>query len=349
MASHVILLTRKQSSIATQREPPGDKPVASSETLGQKQTPAVDRTNPHEANITRPDHSVKHILLVSVRLIALTLLYFVCFTVVSGALLSGASEPAEPAQASAALLALFLVSLINTAVLAYITLRSRWGGWKLVVAMFVVLFGAVTVMSQIETAFFVTHLPPGMLPRLFLAGALMAAVFSPLVVLLLGRRRVQVTENREHSRLQMPVSTWIAKLSLIVIAYELIYFTFGYFIAWRSPAVRSYYGGSDPGSFLTQIISVVRDMPSLLLLQAVRALMWTGLAVLIIKMMKGAWWESGLAVALVFGVLMTSQLLLPNPLMPHEVRMVHLLETATSNFFFGWLVVLVLLSGAFKK
>jgi hypothetical protein len=40
---------------------------------------------------------------------------------------------------------------------------------------------------------------------------------------------------------------------------------------------------------------------------------------------------------------MTSALLLlPNPLMPAEVRMAHLLETATSNFLFGWLVVLIL-------
>jgi hypothetical protein len=39
---------------------------------------------------------------------------------------------------------------------------------------------------------------------------------------------------------------------------------------------------------------------------------------------------------------MNSQLLLPNPYMPPTVRMVHLLETATSNFLFGWLIVLVL-------
>jgi hypothetical protein len=38
-----------------------------------------------------------------------------------------------------------------------------------------------------------------------------------------------------------------------------------------------------------------------------------------------------------------SQLLLPNPLMPAEVRMVHLVETASSNFLFGWLLVWLLL------
>jgi len=54
----------------------------------------------------------------------------------------------------------------------------------------------------------------------------------------------------------MSVGEWVGKLSLIVIAYLVIYFTFGYFIAWKNAAVRAYYGGSDPGSFLAQMISV---------------------------------------------------------------------------------------------
>src|SRR6185312_9644964 len=135
---------------------------------------------------------------------------------------------------------------------------------------------------------------------------------------------------------------WAGKLCLIVVAYVIIYFTFGYFIAWKSPAVRAYYGGGDPGSLLAQMSSVIRETPFLIPLQAVRALMWAAIAVPVIRMMKGGWREAGLAVALLFGVVATSLLLLPNPLMPREVRMVHLLETATSNFLFGWLVVLVL-------
>jgi hypothetical protein len=58
-------------------------------------------------------------------------------------------------------------------------------------------------------------------------------------------------------------------------------------------------------------------------------------------MMKGRWWEAGLAVALLFAII-TAQLLIPNPLMPAEVRMAHLVETASSNFLFGWLLVLIL-------
>jgi hypothetical protein len=276
-----------------------------------------------------------------IRFLVLTFVYFCTFAVVSGLLLSMPAEQAAPAEPGTALLALLAVSVINTAVFTYIIRRSHWTGWKLVVSIFFVFYGVTTLMPQIETAFFVTHLPPGMLPRLFLAGAIIAAVFSPLAVLILGKVRSRLDNAAGPSLLRMPVAVWVAKLGFIVIAYEVIYFTFGYFIAWKNPAVRAYYGGSDPRSFIDHLVSLLRDQPSLFLLQAARALLWTAIAVPVIKMMKGEWWESGLAVALLFAAV-NSQLLLPNPLMPYEVRMAHLLETATSNFLFGWLIVIVL-------
>jgi|SRR5215213_1774395 len=284
---------------------------------------------------------VKVAILTAIRLLAVTILYFGAFAVVSGALLSTAPERPEPANANTTLLALFLVSLINAAVWTYVILRSRWTGWKLVLTVFFVFYGVGTLLTQIETAYFVTRLPPGMLPRLFLAGIIMAAVFAPLAVLILGKAKSETKGTSGHARLQTPANVWIAKLSLIVIAYLLIYFTFGYFIAWRNPTVRAYYGGSDPDSFIVHITSLLQNEPLLFLLQIVRALFWTAIAVPVIKMMKGDWWESGLAVALLFAVT-SSLLLLPNPLMPTEVRMAHFVETATSNFLFGWLVVLIL-------
>ena len=279
----------------------------------------------------------------AIRFLAVTVLYFISFAVVSGALLANVSPQPAPADAAGTLLALFVVSLINAAVLSYVILRAGWTGWKLVLTIFFVLYGVGTLMPQIETAFFITNLPPGMLARLFLAGAIMAAVFSPLAVLILGKARNRGSAT-EPSWPRIFARAWVGKLLLIVVIYVVIYFTFGYFIAWQSPAVRAYYGGSDPGSFIAQIMSVLRDQPSLFLLQIVRALLWAALAVPVIRMIKGKWWEAGLAVALLFAMA-SSQLLLPNPLMPYEVRMAHLLETATSNFLFGWLVVLILKVG----
>src|SRR6185295_10717312 len=244
---------------------------------------------------------MKATLLIAIRLVALTTVHFVCFALVSGALLSPAADQSDTIQASqagAALAALLTVSILNTAVLAYVIVRSRWAGWKLIITIFCVFYGVTTVMPQIETAYFLTRLPPGMLPRLFVAGAIIAAIFSPLAVLILGKRKPNEDEAKDetHLRLQMPFGDWVGKLSLIVIAYVVIYFTFGYFIAWKSAAVRAYYGGGDPGSLLTQMSSVMRETPWLIPLQAVRALLWAAIAVPVIRMMKGVWWEAGLAV-----------------------------------------------------
>ncbi|MCM3904300.1 MAG: hypothetical protein ND866_21585 [Pyrinomonadaceae bacterium] len=283
---------------------------------------------------------MKSKLLLIVRLIVLVLLYFICFAGVSSALFQLPPQQPTPAEANP-VLALLVVSCLNTAILSYVIIRSRWVGWKLIGAIFLIFFGISTFMSQIETAYFVTRLPPGMLPRLFLAGGITAAIFSPLAVLVLGKKRHDGPDKEVSARLDMPLGEWVWKLSLIVVVYLVIYFTFGYFIAWRSSAVRTYYGGSDPGSFLAQMNIVLRDTPWLLPLQVVRAMLWTGLAVLAIRLMKGLWWEIGLVVGLLFAI-PNAQLLIPNPFMPAEVRMAHLLETASSNFLFGWLVVLVL-------
>ena len=281
-------------------------------------------------------------VMIVIRVAILTVLYFLCFAAVSAALIPPPSEELAPAEAGTTLIALVAVSFLNTVVLTYVILRSRWAGWKLILTVFLVFYGVMTVMGQIETAFFVTRLPPGMLSRLFLVGAIFAALFSTIAVLILGKGRAERMGGDSRDRLNMSIGEWAVKISIIVIAYLVIYFTFGYFIAWKSAAVLTYYGGTDPGSLLAQLRSVLRDTPLLLPLQVVRALLWTAIAVTVIRMMKGRWWEAGLAVALLFSVVMNSQLLLPNPYMPPAVRMVHLLETATSNFLFGWLIVFVL-------
>ncbi len=275
----------------------------------------------------------------TLRLFVLIAIHFLCFIFIAAALLPRpADEPTV--NAGSAVIGVLVVSVLNTIVLSYIILRSRYARWNLVLPSFVILYGTMTVLPQIETAFFV-KLPSGMLPRLFLFGAVFSMVFSLLAVSILGKKRPVAIGDGSRSRLNMPVPEWLVKLCVIVILYLVLYFTFGYFIAWKSEAVRAYYGGNDPGSFWAQISSVIRDTPLLIPLQVARAFLWTAIAVVVIRIMKGHWWEAGLAVALLFSV-MSAQLLIPNPLMPAEVRMVHLVETASSNFVFGWLVVTVL-------
>jgi hypothetical protein len=247
-------------------------------------------------------------LSVALKVSGLSLILFVCFTVaglVVGPLAS--SQTSEPGGSTA--LALLAVCFLNTIVFTHIILRSRWSGWRLMVAVFFVFYGVMTVMSQMETAVFVTQLPEGVLPRLFLMGALIAAPFAVLAVLMLGKRRADVVSPEPNLRLVMPAREWGWKLALIAVTYLVLYFSFGYFIAWQNPAVREYYGGSDEGSFLAQMGTELDRRPWLIPFQVLRVLLWVALALPVIRMMKGSWWEIS-----------------------------HLIETASSNFIFGFFI-----------
>ena len=306
------------------------------------------RSTGRQSYPTKLESILKYKLVLALRVLGLAILYFLTFAIISGALLPPI-EPQSRESNSTALIALLVISILNTLALVYVTNRSGWSGWKLILALWFVLFGVLTLMPQIETAVFIRTLPQGFLFRLFLAGFLFSGVFATLLTLLLGKSRPSDQANYASTHLPKTPLSWVYRLAFIAIIYVAIYFTFGYFIAWSSPAVRDYYGGGEYRGFFTQLMHVWRDTPWLFALQIFRGLLWAMIAVPVIKMTRGAWWQAGIAVALLFSVVMNTQLLLPNPLMPYEVRMAHLLETASSNFLFAWVLVWLLNEKADSK
>lgn len=288
----------------------------------------------------------KSAAILALRVIALTVVYLICFIVASAVTIAPLTSQLPIAEdVNTAALYMPIVALLNTLVLSYITLRSRWHGWRLTATVFIIFYGVNTFMSQIETAAFppvVARLPPGFLTGLFVMGIIQAALFAPLAVLILGKWKKEPATDEPNERLVMPASEWVWKLAVIAVAYDVLYFSFGYYVAWRNPAVQAYYGGTDPGSFAAQLANVMRDTPWLPFFQLLRGLLWTLIALPVIRMTKGAWWEAALAVGLLFAVVMNSVQLLPNPIMPTAVRLTHLVETATSNFIFGVIVVWLL-------
>jgi hypothetical protein len=280
---------------------------------------------------------MKTVFYVILKVIVLTIILCVCFAIAGGVVgLQGDSQ--TPQQASPTAMALLAMCVLDTIVLTHIIVRSRWAGWRLIAVVFFVFYGVMTLLSQIESAVFLTRLPSGVLPRLFLMGALTAAPFSVLAVLILGKRKADNVKSNLNARLVMPTTEWAWKLAAVALAYLILYFTFGYFIAWRNPAVLEYYGGIDEGSFFAHMSTALRNECWLIPFQIVRAMLWVAIALPVIRMMKGLWQETALTLGLLFSVLMGTPLLLPNPYMPQAVRMTHLIETASSNFIFGVVV-----------
>jgi len=305
---------------------------------------------------------VRKVLVIALRIFAVCVVFALCF--IAGGALSGLSKTAARATPSAPApqalsgqqptisssetpadksqqnsespgYAFLILSVSVGLVLSYLILRSSWHGWSLVGAIFVSMYGISTVATQVETLFFLSNkFPPGMIPAIFLQGAITAALFAPLAVLLLGRMRPSSSSLTTLSCNPLPASFIINRLLILVIAFVFLYFFFGYYVAWQSPAVRQYYGGPEQSSFYAAIKANWMNNRSIYPLQVFRALLYVACIYPLIRMLRVARWEIAIAMALFLSV-WTTMLLLPNPLMPPSVAQAHLRETLGFNLTFG--------------
>ena len=290
--------------------------------------------------------SIKQIVLRIIQFAVLTVLFLAFY--IGGAMLVAQSLPpmslAEPGPIPSPW-DLVLIGAAHTAVIMLIILWSRWRGWRLMVATALAYYGAITFMTQIETAYFLSSLTVSAdtLRELFLMGMPTAFLYVPLAVVILGKARGPADNGEPNDRLVMPMSQWLWKLALIIVAYWVLYFGAGYFIAWQNPELRAFYGGEDPGNFFLQMQVILTTDPWLAPFQALRALLWTLCALPVIRMTTGSPWRAALLVGLLLAVPSNLGHLLANPLIPAaSVRMSHMIETMSSTFLYGLIIVWLL-------
>ncbi len=290
---------------------------------------------------------MKNLIMLVLRVIVLVVLYTVLFTAAST--VTGPPEIAQlmtPEQVSLSTLMLPVLSLVMTLMLTYLAIRSRWHGWKLAGALFVISYGLHTFLGQIEILAFPavsSQMPPGSILGFLISGLIVTGPFSIMATWVLGKSRPEPTGGLTNDRLQMSASEWVWKLAAAAVLYVIVYFTFGYFVAWRTPGLPEFYSGTDPGTFTGQLANVMRGTPWLPAFQLLRGLIWAGIGCIIIRMHKGSAWETALATGLAFSVLMNAALLFPNPFMPDYVARAHAIELVASNFVYGILLALLML------
>lgn len=290
---------------------------------------------------------MKNILLTLLRLIALVIIYLVLFTVASR--LTSPPELVQrmtPEQVQQSMTALPLASLVMSLMLSYLAIRSRWHGWRLAGALFAILYILYAFLGWIELLAFPVvsqNMPAGMVSGLLVSGLILAIPFSLLAVWILGKARKSSAEKEANNHLQMPAAEWIWKIAAGAILYSIVYFAFGYYVAWRTPSLPEFYGGTDLGTFLGQLSNLARETPWLFALQIFRGLIGTGIGCLIVGMHKGKAWETILATGLTFTVVMNTSLLFPNPFMPPVVAHAHTVELVSSNFLYGILLSALLI------
>ena len=226
---------------------------------------------------------------------------------------------------------LVLACLSNAVALVFWLRNTSLSGIHLGLVSFAVFFLCMTIMPQTDTYFFVRN-PWRIIRSAATLGLVVSAMAAVTSVVVLGRwRRLPQAKNR----IGYSVPGIAVRLSLSVLAYVALYVVFGYFIAWQNPELRALYGGGDSVLGFFERITTPPVPNRVIPFQAARGLAWALLCGFMLRVSLGGQVRSALAIALFIAVVMNSQLLLPNPLMSERVRLVHLLETATSNFLFG--------------
>jgi hypothetical protein len=256
--------------------------------------------------------------------------------VVVGALTMGPkvdTSKMTPADSALSAQLLLLVCLVDTLILSWIILGSKLRGWRLVGVCAVVYYGVKTLLSAVEAWYFMPNLTPQMIPGLFKMSIPITLLFPPLAVWILDKARGSAQADTAP-RIPFRQLAWKVVL-LAAVVYPLLFFGFGYFVAWKNPAVRIFYHGSDPGSFVLHMSNTFSGDPMLYPFEVLRGLLWVALAILLMRTAKGSAWQIGLMVAVLFALLMNDSHVLPNPLMPREVSTTHFIETASSNFIWG--------------
>ncbi len=219
---------------------------------------------------------------------------------------------------------------------SYPILHAGTGGIRLTGAMVITLFGFLTAMGQIETIYFGAAFPllgEQEVLRIVYRGFLTALVFVPLAVIAWGRSAAGAPPGGG-----IDWKSWVWKVPLLAVAYVLLYFTFGYYVAWQFSETRLLYTGS------TELLGVVEhfrksfsESPFFAPLQFIRGLLWVAFATPLIVVMGGKRRETIISLALLGGVF-GLQPLLPSPFFPEAVRYAHALEVVPSMMIFGALM-----------
>ncbi|MFY0687232.1 MAG: hypothetical protein JXQ90_08710 [Cyclobacteriaceae bacterium] len=262
------------------------------------------------------------------------------FWIMSSMILTPLFDIQEPEQDNPALslLLMWLVCLLNVSVLHLYLVNTGLSKLQRALHLFVLLFGIQWFMSQMESWFFIDEavMSRSFIIFLIINGILMS-LFYALMTYFTYPFVAKTSDISWLSNKQLVIRTVIAALLI----YPAIYFCFGYFIAWQSPDLREYYTGStDNAGFLTMMYHNIFES-TLYVFQIFRTLLWLGLGWFMLNGFNGSRKNAMITLGLLFAVIMNSGHLLPNHIMPDMVRFYHAIETSSSNFLWGIIVVIL--------
>ncbi len=225
----------------------------------------------------------------------------------------------------------------------YVIRNSPFSNLKTMICLSISLPCVYIFMTQIETLFFASAFP--ILTKTDILLIVFCNTFSLIIGVLIGNRmfaRKEVSEEHKTNReVSFSLRELIIKVLIIGFLYAIIYFLFGYFVAWQSEDLRIFYSGSSfKESFLDKLISNFNENPFIYPFQIVRGIFF-GLFILpIVYLFRYKSRALLISIILVYETTAVC-LIIPNGLFPDSVRWAHFVEMSTSMLLFAFVTWLV--------
>lgn len=231
----------------------------------------------------------------------------------------------EPVGVVGSVILPLVSAFILALALAYPISRSRLAGRGLFGAVFLAVFGLMTVLTLVEAALFL-NMTAGELVKEFFKSTLTSAVLAWLTVNLYPKADGEVAWV-EHGPNPSSTGSWIRRWIGVSLLYVVLYITAGLLIL---PLIKTWYEAQgtlapNPAFFFP--------------FQIARGALFVAFVLPLLRSMQATRWQAGLALAvmipLVHGV---AGLIPPNTYMPDHVRHAHMLEIGWSNFVLGLVI-----------
>lgn len=243
---------------------------------------------------------------------------------------------------------LVLVCLTNSVAMFFWIQQCTLTGVSLFAVSFAVFFFCMTIMP-LSDAYLFSSVFGGIFRASAILGLCVSLSFAISTVPIFGRWRKQQSASELNLLQGITFSGFFYRILVSALAYVTLYLVFGYFVAWQNPELRQLYGGS--GDQVLGFWDRITSPPTsnrVIPFQLFRGCVWAVMCACMICFSRGGRWRLAIAIGLVLAVIMNSQLLLPNPFMSSDVRMTHMIETASSNFLFG-IICVWLWTARFKR
>lgn len=219
--------------------------------------------------------------------------------------------------------AILISGLIFSFILYFFSVKSRLPIGKRIVVLTLFFYFTVIFMSQIETLYFREAFPlidNITLVQFFVNNLISSFIYVPLLLLVFNHK------NKQHEREDYSGKNNPLLIILLAVVYVGVYLLFGRFVAYSSETLIAFYAGWESLEILNRF---------LIPFQLLRGFMWVTLAWLGINQFKKAN-DAVIGISIFYSLCLSVLLLMPNSLMPKEVRFYHGMEVFLSMLLYGY-------------